>query len=76
MTAMHPTSRALWCVLALTWLGAAHAQIGPIEDLDAFPSANLEIKEGKRSDKKIKVTPIAYRQLCQIAASGAKESRE
>jgi hypothetical protein len=36
----------------------------------------LEIKEGKRSDKKIKVTPIAYRQLCQIAASGAKESRE
>jgi len=35
-------------VLTLTWLGAAHAQIGPIEDLDAFPSANLEISEGKK----------------------------
>jgi len=55
MTAMHRTSRALWCVLALTWLGAAHAQIGPIEDLDAFPSANLEIKEGKQVKHVFKV---------------------
>ena len=55
MTAMHPTSRALWCVLALTWLGAAHAQIGPIEDLDAFPSANLEISEGKKVKHVFKV---------------------
>ena len=55
MTAMHRTSRALWCVLTLTWLGAAHAQIGPIEDLDAFPSANLEIKEGKQVKHVFKV---------------------
>ena len=48
MTAMHQTSRALWCVLALLWVGAAHAQIGPIEDLDAFPSADLKISEGKK----------------------------
>ena len=48
MTAMHPTSRVLWCVLALLWVGAAHAQIGPIEDLDAFPSADLKISEGKK----------------------------
>jgi len=45
---MHQTSRALWCVLALLWVGAAHAQIGPIEDLDAFPSADLKISEGKK----------------------------
>jgi uncharacterized membrane protein (UPF0127 family) len=37
------------------WLGAAHAQIGPIEDLDAFPSANLEIKEGKQVKHVFKV---------------------
>jgi len=55
MTAMHRTSRALWCVLTLTWLGAAHAQIGPIEDLDAFPSANLEISEGKKVKHVFKV---------------------
>jgi uncharacterized protein len=55
MTAMHQTSRALWCVLALTWLGVAHAQIGPIEDLDAFPSANLEITEGKKVKHVFKV---------------------
>ena len=48
MTAMHPTSRVLWCVLALLCVGAAHAQIGPIEDLDAFPSADLKISEGKK----------------------------
>jgi len=52
---MHQTSRALWCVLALTWLGVAHAQIGPIEDLDAFPSANLEITEGKKVKHVFKV---------------------
>jgi uncharacterized membrane protein (UPF0127 family) len=55
MTAMHQTSRALWCVLALTWLGVTHAQIGPIEDLDAFPSANLEITEGKKVKHVFKV---------------------
>jgi len=55
MTAMHQTSRALFCVLALTLLGTAHAQIGPIEDLDAFPSANLEIKEGKKVKHVFKV---------------------
>jgi len=52
---MHQTSRALWCVLALIWLGAAHAQIGPLEDLDAFPSANLEIAEGKKVKHVFKV---------------------
>ncbi|HEX6559346.1 MAG TPA: DUF192 domain-containing protein [Longimicrobiales bacterium] len=52
---MHRTSRGLWCVLALTWLGAAHAQIGPIEDLDSFPSANLEISEGKKVKHVFKV---------------------
>jgi uncharacterized membrane protein (UPF0127 family) len=55
MTAMYQTSRALWCVLALAWLGAAHAQIGPLEDLDAFPSANLEISEGNKVKHVFKV---------------------
>ena len=55
MTAMYQTSRALCCVLALVWLGAAHAQIGPLEDLDAFPSANLEISEGKKVKHVFKV---------------------
>ncbi len=56
MTAMYRTSdflrrcrRTLWCALALTWLGAAYAQIGPVEDLDAFPSADLRISDGKKS---------------------------
>jgi hypothetical protein len=48
MTAMHRTSRALCCVLALAWLGVAQAQIGPLEDLDAFPSADLKISDGKK----------------------------
>jgi uncharacterized membrane protein (UPF0127 family) len=48
MIAMHQTSRAWWCVLALIWLGAAQAQMGPIEDLDAFPSADLKISDGKK----------------------------
>jgi len=55
MTAMHRTSRALWCVLALTWLGVAQAQIGPLEDLDAFPSADLKISEGKKVKHVFKV---------------------
>ncbi len=48
MTAMHRTSLAIGCLLALVWLGAAQAQIGPLEDLDAFPSAELKISEGKK----------------------------
>ena len=52
---MHRTSRVLGCVLALLWVGAAHAQIGPIEDLDAFPSADLKISEGKKVKHDFKV---------------------
>jgi len=48
MTAMHRTSLAIGCLLALVWLGVAQAQIGPLEDLDAFPSAELKISEGKK----------------------------
>src|SRR6185503_14030475 len=61
MTAMprqptrHPTSprlmavaRTLWCAVLLAWMQGAHAQMGPIEPLDAFPSAKLEISEGKK----------------------------
>jgi uncharacterized membrane protein (UPF0127 family) len=33
--------------LLLGVMRSAHAQIGPIEDLDAFPQAKLEIAEGK-----------------------------
>jgi uncharacterized membrane protein (UPF0127 family) len=47
MTAMHPTRRALWGLLAFAWFGIAHAQIGPIEDLAAFPSADLSISDKK-----------------------------
>ena len=48
MTAMHRTSLAIGCLLALVWLGVAQAQIGPLEDLDAFPSAELKISDGKK----------------------------
>jgi uncharacterized membrane protein (UPF0127 family) len=48
MAAMHRTSLAIWCLLALGWLGAAQAQIGPLEDLDAYPSAELKISDGKK----------------------------
>lgn len=48
MAAMHRTSLAIWCLLALAWLGMAQAQVGPLEDLDAFPSAELKISEGKK----------------------------
>jgi uncharacterized membrane protein (UPF0127 family) len=48
MTAMHRTSFAIGCLLALVWLGLAQAQIGPLEDLDAFPSAELKISDGKK----------------------------
>jgi uncharacterized membrane protein (UPF0127 family) len=47
MTAMHQTRRVLWGLLALAWLGMAQAQIGPIEDLASFPSANLSIGDKK-----------------------------
>ena len=49
MTAMHQTRRAFWGLLALAWLGVAQAQIGPIEDLAAFPSAELRISDRKAS---------------------------
>jgi uncharacterized protein len=48
MTAMRRTSLAVGCLLALAWLGLAQAQIGPLEDLDAFPSAELKISDGKK----------------------------
>lgn len=35
-------------VLAAAWLAPAHAQMGPIEDLDKFPSGKLEIADGKK----------------------------
>ena len=35
-------------VLAVTWPGSARAQIGPLEDLDNFPSADLTIGDGKK----------------------------
>jgi hypothetical protein len=49
MIAMHQTRRALCGLLALGWLGLAHAQIGPIEDLAAFPSGELKISDRKSS---------------------------
>lgn len=39
---------ALCCVLAITLGQGARAQSGPIEDLDAFPSGDLQIIEGKK----------------------------
>jgi uncharacterized membrane protein (UPF0127 family) len=57
MTAMFPKHRttdaprrwrALWCLLAFAWFGAAQAQIGPLEDLDSFPSGELTISDGKK----------------------------
>ena len=38
-------------IAAALWLGAgiASAQIGPLEDLSAFPSARLEIADGKKT---------------------------
>jgi uncharacterized protein len=48
-TEFRPRRRsAIACLLALAWLGMAQAQIGPLEDLDAFPSADLKISEGKK----------------------------
>jgi uncharacterized membrane protein (UPF0127 family) len=41
-------ARTLWCALLLAWMQGAHAQMGPIEPLDAFPSGKLEISEGKK----------------------------
>ncbi len=35
-------------VLAATWPGRALAQIGPLEDLENFPSADLTISDGKK----------------------------
>ena len=35
-------------LLAAGWPGSAHAQIGPLEDLDNFPSADLTIGDGKK----------------------------
>ena len=34
--------------LLATWPGSAHAQIGPLEDLENFPSADLTISDGKK----------------------------
>jgi uncharacterized membrane protein (UPF0127 family) len=57
MTAMlprDPTSRPLrrraaaWCAAALLSAGLASAQIAPLEDLAAFPSATLTISDGKK----------------------------
>jgi len=57
MTAMslHPTSprsrfavASLCAALLLAWLQLAHAQMGPLEPLDAFPSDKLEIGDGKK----------------------------
>jgi uncharacterized membrane protein (UPF0127 family) len=58
MTAMFRRSRTTeeswrrwtpaWCLLALAWLGAAHAQIGPLEDLASFPSGELTISDGRK----------------------------
>jgi len=36
-------------LLASAWLVAAHAQIGPLEDLDSFPSGELTISDGKKT---------------------------
>jgi uncharacterized protein len=55
MIAMHRSSFAICCLLALAWLGLAHAQIGPLEDLDAFPSAELKISDGKKVRHVIRV---------------------
>ena len=35
-------------LLAITWPGSARAQIGPLEDLENFPSADLTIGDGKK----------------------------
>ena len=35
-------------ILASAWLVAAHAQIGPLEDLESFPSGELTISDGKQ----------------------------
>src|SRR4029077_19444523 len=35
-------------LLAVAWTGSARAQIGPLEDLDKFPSADLTISDGKK----------------------------
>jgi uncharacterized membrane protein (UPF0127 family) len=57
MTAMHPlpqmneVRRALAALAAVMWLVAmlpADAQTAPLEDLAAFPSAPLEIADGKK----------------------------
>ena len=39
---------ALCCALSLAFAHGARAQMGPLEDLDAFPSGKLEISEGKK----------------------------
>src|SRR5262245_6696290 len=56
MTAMLPRDRtsparsrvAAFCCVALFCAGLARAQIAPLEDLAAFPSAALTISEGKK----------------------------
>jgi uncharacterized membrane protein (UPF0127 family) len=55
MPAMHRTTdilrrRAalLCCALVVACIPTVRAQMGPIEDLDAFPSGNLEITDGKK----------------------------
>ena len=39
---------AACCALSLALLQQAHAQIAPLEDLDAFPSGTLTIADGKK----------------------------
>jgi uncharacterized protein len=45
----------LWCMLALACAGAVQAQMGPIEDLAAFPSNELTIGDGKKTRHVFKV---------------------
>ena len=40
---------ALCCALSLAYAYNARAQMGPLEDLDAFPSGKLEISDGKKA---------------------------
>jgi uncharacterized protein len=42
-------------LLAAAWPGGARAQIGPLEDLDNFPSADLTISDGKKTKLVFKV---------------------
>ena len=46
----------LAATLAIVGCAAAHAQVGPPEDLAAFPSGKLEIVNGNADGKKVKHT--------------------